>query len=232
LCADRGSLPVSAASGGSGSPADEHDWLIEHAAMVCITPVVHMACKEVAGSPRRPRHERSAESKRRLVARGLGPACRSPPSPGTTASMRRGAAASGKRQPSPERVDRLHSPAFLGRPMNRRCGQRCIPQVLLRDLDRHAAGDRMAGGRVAHPVRAGLREPLCPLRIALPSQHAGAVGKECLDRVPPRQNSCRLYFPADDPQRSDKDKCLVQASHKNASLEFRLDTLGSLRAPE
>ena len=62
-----------------------------------------------------------------------------------------------------------------------------MPQVLLRDLDRHAADDRVAGVRVPHPVRAGLFEALRTLAIALPSQHAGAAGEERLDLVVERR---------------------------------------------
>ena len=58
-----------------------------------------------------------------------------------------------------------------------------MPQVLLRDLDRHAASDGVARVRVAHPVRAGLRKPLGPLRIAQPSQRAGTARKERPDLV-------------------------------------------------
>ena len=46
---------------------------------------------------------------------------------------------------SPESLDGLHPPALLGRHVDRSGGQRCVPQVLLRNLDGHAAGDRMAG---------------------------------------------------------------------------------------
>jgi hypothetical protein len=62
--------------------------------------------------------------------------------------------------------------------VDRRGSQRCVAQVLLRDLDGHPAGDRMARVRVPHPVRAGLCESLRALRVALPSQHASAVLKE------------------------------------------------------
>ena len=56
-----------------------------------------------------------------------------------------------------------------------------MAQVLLSNFNRHAAGDRVAGMRVAHPVRAGPRKTLGALPIALPSQHAGAVRKVGLD---------------------------------------------------
>ena len=46
---------------------------------------------------------------------------------------------------SPEGLDGFHPSALLGRHVDRRGGQRCVPQVLLRNLNGHAAGDRMAG---------------------------------------------------------------------------------------
>jgi len=64
-----------------------------------------------------------------------------------------------------------------------------MPQVLLRDLDAHPASDGVAGVRVPHPVRAGVREPLCPLRIAVPSQHIGAFREEGLDLAIERRRS-------------------------------------------
>ena len=87
----------------------------------------------------------------------------------------------------PERVHSLHSTALLRGDVDRGGGQRRVPKVLLRDLDRHPAGDRMAGMRVPHPMRAGLRESLRALRVALPSQHAGAVIEEPLDLVVERR---------------------------------------------
>ena len=58
-----------------------------------------------------------------------------------------------------------------------------MPKVLLRNLDGHTAGDRVARVRMPQPVCAGLRKSLRPLPIALPSQHVGAARKERLDLV-------------------------------------------------
>ena len=38
--------------------------------------------------------------------------------------------------------------------------------------------------------------------------------------IPRRQTSCRVHFPADDPQRSDKNKCKVQDIHRNSKLRL------------
>jgi hypothetical protein len=58
-----------------------------------------------------------------------------------------------------------------------------MAKVLLGDLDGHPAGDRVARMRVHHPVRAGLGESLGTLRVASPSQHAGAAIEEAFDLV-------------------------------------------------
>ena len=58
-----------------------------------------------------------------------------------------------------------------------------MPQVLLSDLDGHPAGNRMTRVRVPHPVRAGFRESVRALRVAMRSQHAGAVIEESLDLI-------------------------------------------------
>ncbi len=62
--------------------------------------------------------------------------------------------------PSPEGLDRHHPAPLLGSHVDRRGRQRRMPEVLLRDLDRHATGDRVARVRMRHPVRSGLRKPL------------------------------------------------------------------------
>ena len=66
-----------------------------------------------------------------------------------------------------------------------------MPEVLLGDLDGHPAGDRVAGVRVPHPVRACLGEAFRALRIAVPSQHTGAVVK-CSNSV----TGCRGLVPS------------------------------------
>ncbi len=71
--------------------------------------------------------------------------------------------------PFPERLNRLDPTPLLGRDINRRSGQRRMPQVLLRDLHGHAPGNRMARVRVPHPVGAGCR---FPFKLSLPLFHA------------------------------------------------------------
>ena len=71
-----------------------------------------------------------------------------------------------------------------------------MPQVLLRDLDRHTACDRMTCMRMPRPVRARLRKPLRALRVALPSQHVSTARKKRLDLVVERRR-CDSFTPVE-----------------------------------
>src|ERR1022692_5326406 len=66
----------------------------------------------------------------------------------------------------PELLHRLRAPFLLGLDVDRGRRQRRVAEVLLGDLDRHAAGDGVTGVRVAQPMRAGLgqaRRALVPV---------------------------------------------------------------------
>ncbi len=89
--------------------------------------------------------------------------------------------------PLPEDLHGLHSTAPLRGDVDRRGGQRRMPQVLLGDLDGHSASDRMTGVRMPHPVRAGFLEALSSLCFALPSQNVGTARKKRLDLVVKRR---------------------------------------------
>jgi hypothetical protein len=80
----------------------------------------------------------------------------------------------------PERLHRLQPAPLLGGDVDGGGGQRGMAQVLLRDLDGHAAGDGMAGMGVAHPVRAGAQEAVGTAGIAFGLQHLRAVAKKAL----------------------------------------------------
>lgn len=88
---------------------------------------------------------------------------------------------------SPESVHRSHSALDLSRNVDRGGCERRRPEILLRDLDRHASGDRMARMGIAQrnpcvlafASRSAL--PPSPLRIALPSQRLGAFLQEGFD---------------------------------------------------
>ena len=70
-----------------------------------------------------------------------------------------------------------------------------MPQVLLRDLDRHARGDRVTGMRMPQPVRARLIEALRPLTSPRWRSTCAHSPKNPLSRPSHKVRKTQLYFP-------------------------------------